>query len=220
MGFLFDFFLHLDRYLGVLMGQYGTAVYVLLFAVVFCETGLVVAPFLPGDSLIFAAGALTAAGIMKWFALPLFMAAAVLGNMLNYQIGRCLSEKAAQKDGLRFVKQEYLERTRKFFDRHGGATIIITRFMPILRTFAPFVAGLGKMSYRRFLLFNAIGGLSWASAFYLIGYFFGNLPAVKANFSLIVAGIVVISILPAVLFAAKEKRAAKQCGAADDGAED
>lgn len=219
LSFLFDFFLHLDRYLGILMGEYGTAVYALLFAVVFCETGLVVTPLLPGDSLIFAAGALTAAGIMNWYALPLFMAAAVFGNMLNYRIGRSLSEKVSRGGGLRFVKQEYLDRTQKFFDRHGGATIIITRFMPILRTFSPFVAGLGKMPYRRFLLFNTVGGLSWASAFFLIGYFFGNLPVVKAHFSMIVIGIVAVSVIPAIIVAIKGKRAAKESGAKQETAE-
>lgn len=209
-GFLIDLFLHLDRYLSVLMAQYGTAVYILLFLVLFCETGLVVTPFLPGDSLIFAAGALAASGIMNWYALPLFMAAAILGNMLNYQIGRTLSDRIRRGGKIRFVKQEYLDRTQKFFDRHGGATVIITRFMPILRTFTPFVAGIGKMPYRRFLLFNAIGGLSWASAFFLIGYFFGNLPAVKTHFGVIVVGIVVISVLPAVIVFLKEKATGKK----------
>lgn len=196
-GYLLDLFLHLDTHLGAFMQQYGAAVYVVLFLMVFCETGLVVTPFLPGDSLIFASGALAASGIMGWGAMPLFMAAAVTGNMLNYQIGRFLSEKVKQRQNMRFIKQEYLDRTQSFFDRHGGSTIVITRFMPILRTFSPFVAGVGKMPYRRFLLYNTFGGIVWAATFFLIGFFFGNLPAVQEHFSLIVVAIVVVSVIPA-----------------------
>lgn len=209
-SFFVDFFLHLDTHLSNLMQQYGTTVYIFLFFVIFCETGLVVTPFLPGDSLIFAAGALVATGIMSWGALPLFIVAAITGNMLNYQIGRLLNTKMKQREKVRFVKQEYLDRTQKFFDKYGGATIIITRFMPILRTFSPFVAGIGKMPYRRFLFFNAIGGLSWATAFFLIGYFFGNLPLVKSHFSIIVVGIVGISVLPALIAFLKGRRTAKE----------
>ena len=196
-GYLLDLFLHLDTHLGAFMQQYGAAVYVVLFLMVFCETGLVVTPFLPGDSLIFASGALAASGIMGWGAMPLFMAAAVTGNMLNYQIGRFLSERVKQRQNMRFIKQEYLDRTQSFFDRHGGSTIVITRFMPILRTFSPFVAGVGKMPYRRFLLYNTFGGIVWAATFFLIGFFFGNLPAVQEHFSLIVVAIVVVSVIPA-----------------------
>ncbi len=204
-SFLLDVFLHLDTHLGAFMQQYGAPVYVVLFLIIFCETGLVVTPFLPGDSLIFAAGALAATGIVSWGALPLFIVAAVTGNMLNYQIGRFLSDRVKQRKQMRFIKQENLDRTQAFFDKHGGITIVITRFMPILRTFSPFVAGVGKMPYKRFLLFNTVGGISWASAFFLIGYFFGNLPAVQSHFSVIVIAIVVISVIPAVIAFVKGK---------------
>ena len=208
-GFLVDLFLHLDTHLGAFMQQYGTSVYIVLFLMIFCETGLVVTPFLPGDSLIFASGALAAAGIMGWGALPLFIVAAVTGNMLNYQIGRFLSERVKQHQHMRFIKQESLDRTQKFFDRHGGITIVITRFMPILRTFSPFVAGVGKMPYRRFLFYNTAGGVAWATVFFLIGYFFGNLPAVQKHFSVVVIAIVVISVIPAIVAYFKNKSAGK-----------
>ena len=208
-GYLIDLFLHLDTHLGAFMQQYGAWVYIALFLMIFCETGLVVTPFLPGDSLIFASGALAAAGIMGWGAMPLFMLAAVTGNMLNYQIGRSLSQKVKQRRNLRFLKQEYLDRTQEFFDRHGGVTIVITRFMPILRTFSPFVAGVGKMSYRRFLLYNTAGGVLWAAAFFLIGFFFGNLPAVQEHFSVVVIAIVVVSVIPAVVAWLKNRSASK-----------
>jgi membrane-associated protein len=209
-GFLVDVFLHLDVHLASFMQQYGTPVYVVLFLVIFCETGLVVTPFLPGDSLIFAAGALAATGIVSWSALPLFMIAAVTGNMLNYQIGRFLSDKVKQRKQMRFINQQNLDRTQEFFDKHGGITIVITRFMPILRTFSPFVAGVGKMPYRRFLFFNTTGGISWAAVFFLIGYFFGNLPAVKQHFSIVVIAIIVISAIPAVVAFIKNRTSTKK----------
>lgn len=205
LQFILDVFLHLDTHLGTFMKLYGSPVYAALFLVIFCETGLVVTPFLPGDSLIFAAGALAAKGIMGWGALALFIVAAVTGNMVNYEIGRTLSERVQSKKKMRFIKQEYLDRTQKFFDKHGGATIIITRFMPILRTFSPFVAGVGKMPYRKFFLFNTIGGVSWATAFFLIGLFFGNMPFVKQHFSIVVLGIIFISLTPAVVAFLKTK---------------
>ena len=204
-SFLLDVFLHLDTHLGAFMQQYGAPVYVVLFLIIFCETGLVVTPFLPGDSLIFAAGALAATGIVSWGALPLFIVAAVTGNMLNDQIGRFLSDRVKQRKQMRFIKQENLDRTQAFFDLLGGITIVLTRFMPILRTFSPFVAGVGKMPYKRFLLFNTVGGISWASAFFLIADFFGNLPAVQSHFSVIVIAIVVISVIPAVIAFVKGK---------------
>lgn len=203
--FIIDVFLHLDKHLSAFMTQYGTPVYILLFLIIFCETGLVVTPFLPGDSLIFASGALAAAGIMGWGALPMFIAAAILGNIVNYQIGRFLSDKVRSKQQIKFIKREYLDRTQKFFDKHGGATIIITRFMPILRTFSPFVAGVGYMPYRRFLLYNAVGGTSWAIVFFLIGVLFGNMPVVQNHFSLIVIGIIIVSLIPAVVAFLKGK---------------
>ncbi|WBY64516.1 DedA family protein [Thermocaproicibacter melissae] len=212
-GFLVDVFLHLDVHLASFMQQYGTPVYVMLFLIIFCETGLVVTPFLPGDSLIFAAGALAATGIVSWTALPLFMIAAVTGNMLNYQIGLFLSDKVKQRKKMRFINQEDLDRTQEFFDKYGGITIVITRFMPILRTFSPFVAGVGKMSYRRFLLFNTVGGVSWAAVFFFIGYFFGNLPAVKQHFSMVVIAIIFVSVIPAVVafFKNRKNKKEKKC---------
>jgi membrane-associated protein len=209
-GFLVDVFLHLDVHLASFMQQYGTSVYVMLFLIIFCETGLVVTPFLPGDSLIFAAGALAATGIVSWTALPLFMIAAVTGNMLNYQIGLFLSDKVKQRKKMRFINKEDLDRTQEFFDKYGGITIVITRFMPILRTFSPFVAGVGKMSYRRFLLFNTVGGVSWAAVFFFIGYFFGNLPAVKQHFSIVVIAIILISAIPAIVAFVKNRKTAKK----------
>jgi membrane-associated protein len=209
-GFLVDVFLHLDVHLASFMQQYGTSVYVVLFLIIFCETGLVVTPFLPGDSLIFAAGALAATGIVSWTALPLFMIAAVTGNMLNYQIGLFLSDKVKQRKKMRFINQEDLDRTQEFFDKYGGITIVITRFMPILRTFSPFVAGVGKMSYRRFFLFNTVGGVSWAAVFFFIGYFFGNLPAVKQHFSIVVIAIIFVSAIPAIVAFVKNRKTAKR----------
>jgi len=214
--FLIDLFLHLDKYLPDFMRSYGTPVYVMLFLVLFCETGLVVTPFLPGDSLIFAAGTLAATGIMSWWSLPLFIFAAITGNMLNYQIGHFFSEKVKQRQKMRFIKQDYLDRTQKFFDKHGGITIIVTRFMPILRTFSPFVAGVGEMPYRKFLLYNAIGGTSWATAFFLIGFLFGKTTFVKTHFSVIVIAIVFISLVPAVVAFVKGRSSGKGKAAARD----
>lgn len=207
--FLIDVFLHLDRYLGTFMHSYGIAAYVMLFLIIFCETGLVVTPFLPGDSLIFAAGALAAKGIMGWWTLVMLIAAAILGNSLNYQIGRILSNRIRSRQKIRFIKMEYFDKTQTFFEKYGGITIIITRFMPILRTFSPFVAGVGHMRYRRFQFFNSIGGASWATAFFVIGFFFGNLPVVKDHFSLIVVGIIGISVLPAIIAFIKAKSGTK-----------
>lgn len=208
--FLIDVFLHLDKHLATFMSLYGAPVYVFLFLIIFCETGLVVTPFLPGDSLIFATGALAATGIMSWWALPLFIVAAVTGNMLNYQIGRFLSERVRSRQKMRLIKMEYIDRTQKFFDKHGGATIIITRFMPILRTFSPFVAGVGEMAYPKFLFFNSIGGISWATMFFLIGVFFGNMSFVKTHFSIIVLAIIFISVIPALVAFLKTKLETKK----------
>lgn len=208
--FFIDVFLHLDKHLAAFMSLYGAPVYVFLFLIIFCETGLVVTPFLPGDSLIFAAGALAATGIMSWWALPLFIVAAVTGDMLNYKIGRFLSEKVRSRQKIRFIKMEYIDKTQKFFDKHGGITITIARFMPILRTFAPFVAGVGEMHYPKFLLFNSIGGISWATTFFLIGIFFGNMPFVKTHFSIVVLAIIFISVIPAVVAFLKAKLETKK----------
>jgi membrane-associated protein len=197
--------LHLNpTTLGAFMKEYGIAAYVILFLIIFCETGLVVTPFLPGDSLIFAAGTLAAFGAMSWNAYIMLIFAAILGNMLNYQIGKSLSEKVNNQQKIKFIKSEYIDDTRNFFDKYGAVTIIITRFMPIIRTFAPFVAGVGEMKYRRFFIYNAIGGISWVTFFFIGGYFFGRIPAVQQHFSLVVIGIVLISVLPAVILFLKK----------------
>ncbi len=202
-----DIFLHLDVYLHQITSSYGTASYILLFVVIFCETGLVVTPFLPGDSLIFAVGALCAKGMFNTPGVYLMLCcAAVLGDTVNYHIGHMLREKVESKQEIRFIKREYLERTQAFFERHGGKTIIIARFIPIIRTFAPFVSGVGRMSYTRFISYNAVGGILWVTIALFSGYFFGNIPLVKDNFSLVIIGIVIISVIPGVVVYLKEKR--------------
>ena len=191
-----EWFLHLDKHLEELVAKYDTTAYLLLFAVVFCETGLVVTPFLPGDSLLFAAGALAAKG---WFhphlLFGLLAAAAILGDTVNYWVGAYIGPKAFT-GRYRFLRKEYLERTHRFYGRHGGKTIILARFIPIIRTFAPFVAGIGAMNYSKFILYNITGGIAWVAVFVYGGFFFGNLPWVKNNFSVIILAIIVISVLP------------------------
>lgn len=215
LSLLMDFFLHMDKYLNMLLGQHNTLAYVFLFVVIFIETGLVVTPFLPGDSLIFATAALAAAGgpISIPLLLPLLYIAAVSGDTLNYHIGHRLRERVRQRRRIPFVKMEYIDRAQHFFERHGGKTITIARFVPIVRTFAPFVAGVGEMPYRRFLGYNVVGGVAWVSVMFLIGYFFGNIPYVKDHFSLVVVAIILISVLPAA--AALFKGKAKDHGAED-----
>lgn len=203
---LLSLFLHLDQHLAELAGQYGGWIYFILFLIIFCETGLVVTPFLPGDSLLFAAGSLAAIGSMNIHALfALLAGAAVAGNTVNYAVGRYLGEKAFSADA-RILKQEYLDRTHHFFERHGGKTIIITRFVPIVRTFAPFVAGAGGMSYGRFQSYNVAGGIVWTASFLYGGYFFGNLPFVKKNFSIVILSIIVLSLLPGVIEYWRQRR--------------
>ncbi len=196
---LIDLFLHLDTHLGEIITNYGTWTYAILFTIIFCETGLVVAPFLPGDSLLFAAGALAAAtGAMEPLTLVILLGiAAILGDTVNYSIGKIFGNKVLQK--FTFIKREHIEYTERFYAKHGGKTIIFARFAPIVRTFAPFVAGIGAMNYGRFVLFNVVGGIAWVTSFIYIGYFFGNIPVVKRNFTLIIVAIVIISVLPAVL---------------------
>ena len=209
---LFSFFVHLDRHLAELAGQYGDWLYGILFLIIFCETGLVVTPFLPGDSLLFVAGALAAVGSMNIHALFLLLTvAAVAGNTVNYSVGRYLGEKAFSPDA-RVLKQEYLDRTHRFFERHGGKTIIITRFVPIVRTFAPFVAGAGGMSYGRFQAYNIAGGVVWTASFLYGGYFFGNLLFVKQNFSLVILAIIILSLMPGVVEYWRHRRAATGAG--------
>lgn len=198
LAYLVDLFLHLDRHLVVLIQEYGAWVYLILFVVIFAETGLVVTPFLPGDSLLFVAGTLAAAGGMDVALLiALLCVAAILGDSVNYAIGKHAGERLVRSG--RIIRPEHIERTHAFFERYGGKTIVIARFVPIVRTFAPFVAGIGQMSYGRFLLFNVSGGILWVVSLTLAGYYFGNLPWVKGNLSLVIISIIVASILPAVI---------------------
>jgi membrane-associated protein len=195
-----DLFLHLDKHLGDVITQYGAWTYGILFAIVFCETGLVVTPILPGDSLLFAAGALAANDSIKGaldfrILIALLSVAAIAGDAVNYSVGKFLGPKALTRDG-RFLKRKYLERTHRFYERHGGKTIILARFVPIVRTFAPFLAGVGEMSYLRFASYNIVGAILWISLFILGGFLFGNIPQVKSNFTFIIMGIVLISVLP------------------------
>ncbi len=204
---LIDFILHIDKHLEGIIDEYRALTYLILFVIIFCETGLVVTPFLPGDSLLFAAGALAVHegnGLNVHLMAVLLMAAAFLGNMVNYSIGRFIGPKVFEKD-YRFIRRDYLLRTHEFFEKHGGKTVIITRFAPILRTFAPFVAGVGYMTYARFILFNLIGGFLWVFSFLYAGFFFGNVPVVKNNFSVVVIAIIVISLLPAFYAAIKTR---------------
>jgi len=210
LKYLLDVILHLNKHLDALVGDYGPWVYAILFLIVFCETGLVVTPFLPGDSLLFAAGAICAGGNLNIFALMLLLfVAAVLGDTVNYFIG----DKAGHilmRRYPRLIKQEYITRTHEFFERYGGKTIIIARFVPIVRTFAPFVAGVGEMSYARFMSFNVIGAFLWVVLLVPAGYFFANVPFVKKNFSLVILAIIVLSILPGVFEVWRERRRLRQ----------
>jgi membrane-associated protein len=197
--FFIDFFLHLDEHLSVVISNYGVWTYLLLFAIIFMETGLVVTPFLPGDSLLFAAGTFSGLGSLNVTLLFfLLSAAAIIGDTVNYWIGHYIGPRAFSGN-IRFLKKEYMERTHEFYERHGGKTIILARFIPIIRTFAPFVAGVGAMTYPRFFAYNVVGGIFWVALFTYGGYFFGNLPAVKANFELVILAIILISVLPGVV---------------------
>ncbi|MEN6461123.1 MAG: VTT domain-containing protein [Syntrophomonas sp.] len=201
-----DVLLHLDKYLGVIIQNYGFGTYLILFLIIFGETGLVVTPFLPGDSLLFAAGAFAALGSLDIKILILVVsAAAVLGNTTNFTIGKTIGHKIYEMENVKFIKKEHLLKARSFYERYGAITIIVARFIPIIRTFAPFVAGIGEMKYMKFITYNFIGGVSWAVLITLLGFYFGNLPVVKNNFSLVIFAIIFISIMPAVLGFAKSK---------------
>jgi membrane-associated protein len=206
ISFLIDFILHIDRYLGMIIQDVGLWTYAVLFFVVFIETGLVVTPFLPGDSLIFAAGAFCAIGVLDVKVLFVLMAlAAILGDTANYWIGRKVGP-AVFTTGSRWFKKEYLDRTRAFFDKHGGISIFLARFIPIIRTFVPFVAGIGEMRYGYFITYNVLGGIIWTALFSFGGYFFGNLSIVRDHFSLVLIAIIVISVLPAIIELVKSRR--------------
>lgn len=201
---LIDFILHIDQHLIELTQTYGLWIYAILFLIVFCETGLVVTPFLPGDSLLFAAGAVAALGGMNvHIAAALLLAAAVIGDAVNFAIGKYFGEKLFAKPDSRVFKREYLDKTHAFYEKYGGKTIILARFVPIVRTFAPFVAGMGNMHYGRFIRYNIIGALMWVGLLTYAGYFFGELPVVKNNFGLVVIGIIVVSVLPMAVEIAK-----------------
>jgi membrane-associated protein len=191
-----EFFLHLDEYIAQMISDYGAWTYGILFAIIFVETGLVVMPFLPGDSLLFAAGTFAALGSLNvWFLIGLLIVAAITGDAVNYSIGHYLGERAYN---IKWIKKEYLEKTHAFFEKHGGKAIFLARFVPIVRTFAPFVAGIGKMSYAYFATYNVVGGIAWVVTFTLLGFFFGNIPFVKKNFELVIIVIILLSIVPMI----------------------
>jgi membrane-associated protein len=197
--YIADFFIHLDRHLGVIIQALGSWTYVIFFLVIFCETGLVVTPFLPGDSLLFGLGTFAALGLLEIELLLILLSiAAVAGNMVNYAIGQLVGPKVFHKENVRFLNREYLDRTHRFYEKHGGKTIVIARFIPIIRTFAPFVAGIGKMTYTRFTLYNVLGSIAWVTIFIVGGYYFGNLPVVKRNFTIVIFAIIIISVLPII----------------------
>ncbi|MBN1371794.1 MAG: DedA family protein [Anaerolineaceae bacterium] len=203
-----NFVLHMDEQLPIIIGQIGGWTYLVLFVVIFIETGVVIMPFLPGDSLLFAAGAVAAnpeTGLNNWVLFGLLATAAVLGDTANYWIGHFIGPKVFTQES-RFLKKEHLDRTHAFYQKHGGKTIFLARFIPIIRTFAPFVAGIGKMNYGYFISYNIIGGIVWTGLFLMAGHFFGNLPVVKENFSLVIIAIIVISVLPAVFEYIKGRR--------------
>lgn len=207
-----DLFLHLDQHLRAIVQQAGSWTYVILFLVIFAETGLVVTPFLPGDSLLFAVGAIAAipeTGLNLWGLIGLMFVAAILGDAVNYSIGRYMGPKVFKEEKGLFLNKKYLLKTKKFYDKHGGKTIIIARFVPIVRTFAPFVAGIGHMNYTKFASYNVIGAFFWVLPFTIAGYFFGNLPAVQKNFHYVIFGIIILSIMPAVIELWKARAEAK-----------
>lgn len=209
IALLLDYLLHLDKHLHVIIQDYGVWTYLILFVIIFCETGLVVTPFLPGDSLLFAIGTFTARGSLDLgLTLVLLSLAAILGDAVNYAIGYHLGPRVFNREGVRFLNRDYLDRTHRFYERYGAKTIVIARFVPIIRTFAPFVAGIGRMTYGRFALYNVAGGIGWILSLTLAGYLFGNIPLVRKNFSLVIFAIIIISILPALLEVLRQRRRA------------
>ncbi len=211
LEYLMHFVLHLDKHLYELVTTYGIWVYVFLFLIVFAETGFVAAPFLPGDSLLFAAGAIAATGALHVYALIAILAvAAILGDTVNYWIGYYIGPKIFKKQKSLFFNPEYLERTCRFFEKHGGKTIVIARFIPIIRTFAPFIAGIGRMSYLRFALYNILGAVFWVPVFIYAGYFLGNIHFIKQHFSLMIITLIVVSLIPAVFEYLRHRQAKKE----------
>jgi membrane-associated protein len=202
-----DLVIHLDRHLNGVIQDYGTWTYLILFLIIFCETGLVVTPILPGDSLLFAVGTFAASDALDLgLVLSLLSVAAVAGDTVNYAIGYRMGPQIFRKEGVRFLNREYLDRTHQFYERHGAKTIVIARFVPIIRTFAPFVAGIGQMRYARFAAYNVVGGVGWIAALVLGGYGFGNIPVVRQNFTLVIFAIIGLSILPGVIEILRQRR--------------
>ncbi|MBI5323782.1 MAG: DedA family protein [Ignavibacteriae bacterium] len=205
-GDIIDLIIHVDKYLGGIIHEYGFWTYLILFIIVFCETGLVITPFLPGDSLLFAAGSFAALGALNPFVLFIAITiAAILGDTANYWAGHYVGPRVF-KEKVRFLKKEYLERTHRFYEKYGGKTIILARFIPIIRTFAPFVAGIGSMTYGKFISFNIIGGVVWVALFVYSGYYFGTLPVVQNNFSLVIIVIIILSVVPIIIELLKKRK--------------
>jgi membrane-associated protein len=205
ISYLIDLILHLDAHLAAVIEAYGVWTYAFLFLIIFVETGLVIFPFLPGDSLLFAAGTFAGMGSLNIYVLVILLSvAAILGDTVNYWIGHYIGPKAFSGE-IRFLKKEYLDRTHAFYEKHGGKTIVLARFIPIIRTFAPFVAGVGAMTYGHFIMYNVVGGIAWVVLFTLLGYFFGSIPFVQDNFSLVVVAIILISVMPGVIEFLRER---------------
>ena len=201
-----DLFLHLDQHLSRVIADYGVWTHLILFLIVFAETGLVVTPFLPGDSLLFAAGTFAALGSLDlWLVVVLLIAAAILGDTVNYWVGAWVGPRAFSGN-IRFLRKDYLDRTHAFYEKHGGKTVILARFVPIIRTFAPFVAGVGAMTYPKFIMYNVVGAVLWVGLFVPAGYFFGNIPAVRKNFTLVILAIIALSVVPIALEAIRSRR--------------
>jgi membrane-associated protein len=211
INFLIDFILHLDKHLTDIVGQYGTLTYAILFLIVFVETGLIIMPLLPGDSLLFAAGALAAAtGALEiWIIIPLLILAALLGDNVNYFVGKFFGKEIKKRERILFFKREYIEETEKYYAKYGGKTVIIARYIPIVRTIAPFVAGAGSMEYGKYITYCIIGAVLWVNALTFLGYFFGNMPIVKQNFEIVIFAIIGISVLPIVYGVLKNKLSKK-----------
>lgn len=207
IGTLINVIVHLDKYLNVILQNYGMWTYALIFLIVFCETGLVVTPFLPGDSILFATGALASIGSLKIFLLfMVFYLSAVIGDTVNYHIGQKIGSNILDKEDVKYINKEYLKKAHSFYEKHGSMTIVVGRFIPIIRTFVPFVAGIGEMSYSKFIIYNMLGGFLWVALFLGVGYFFGELPFIKQHFSYILIAIIIISIIPGIIAFIKEKR--------------
>ena len=201
-----DFFIHLDDHLSVIIQDYGVWTYAILFLIIFAETGFVVTPFLPGDSLIFAAATFAARGDLNpWMLFLLLTTAGILGDAVNYAVGKYIGPRVFQED-VRFLKREYLDKTHAFYEKHGGKAVILARYVPIVRTFVPFIAGVGTMTYQKFASYNVIGAISWVGLFTFLGYFFGNIPAVEENFTLVILGIIFLSVLPPVIEYFRERK--------------